>query len=141
MAVNRTTGIDVEGLREVTRALRSLDKDLAKEFKQSVLKPAALVVVRGTHTLVPIRTGRLAMSIRANQVGAITSARPYANVIHWGGSVPSSRSTSTRPKRTFKATPFVIESFDRNEHRVLDEFDAGVARFARRTGWDLKGHP
>jgi HK97 gp10 family phage protein len=83
------TGVKVQGLRELTRAMQQIGvpKDAIKEAG----KIAGQKVMNEAKTLVPVRTGKLRDSIRlgATAAGQVTiragGARvPYANPIHWG---------------------------------------------------------
>ena len=75
--------IQIAGLKETQKALASMSDDLKDEMK-STHKKAAEVIVEGSKRYVPVRTGRLANSIRAvatrtsGRVRAGSAAVPYA---------------------------------------------------------------
>jgi hypothetical protein len=83
------TGVKVQGLRELTRAMTQIG--VPKEAIKEAGKIAGQKVMNEAKTLVPVRTGKLRDSIRlgATAAGQVTiragGARvPYANPIHWG---------------------------------------------------------
>lgn len=84
------TGIKVQGLRELTRALHNVG--VPKDAVKSAGIDAARLVVNEAKNLVPVRTGKLRDSIRlgATSYGKVTiragnnTRVPYANPIHWG---------------------------------------------------------
>lgn len=97
---------EIEGLREVQKALRDLSDDL-KDAMKPTHKKAAEIVVDGAKLIAPVRTGRLAASIRAaavrtgGRVRVGSSAVPYAGPIHFGW-----------PARRITPQPFVYEALD-----------------------------
>lgn len=83
------TGVKVQGLRELTRAMQNIG--IPKDAIKDAGKIAGQKVINEAKTLVPVRTGKLRDSIRlgATAAGQVTiragGARvPYANPIHWG---------------------------------------------------------
>lgn len=82
--------VRVEGLREVNRGLREIDRKAPREVRQVNKRAAEIVRDEGERTA-PRLTGKLASSVkvrastRSAYVKAGTPARtPYAPVIHWG---------------------------------------------------------
>jgi hypothetical protein len=82
--------IQIEGLRELRKAIREAgDKELQKALRLAN-KAAATVVVADASPSIPVLTGRLKKSARA--LGSQRSGRavmggarlPYAPPIHWG---------------------------------------------------------
>lgn len=104
----------IEGLREVQKALRDISGDLANEMKPTH-KAAAEIVVDGAKRYAPVRTGRLADSIRAaatrtgGRVRVGSAAVPYAGPIHFGW-----------PARRIKPQPFVYEALDPRRAEVAN---------------------
>lgn len=94
MAYTDPTGVKVQGLTELTRALKNIGVP-NDAIKKAGLDSAQLVM-NEARSLVPVRTGRLRDSIRlgATARGKVTisagnnrtgkSGIPYANPIHWG---------------------------------------------------------
>ena len=151
MAKTVGTGVQIEGMREVKRALRDLGPDIRREFRHGVFKDAAELVAARARPLVPHRSGRLAASYRGTTrgyAGVVTSSVPYAQFIYWGGTTGKghsrSRPGSVRlPKRTFTvngqsiraANPAVHLAFDRNKGAVERLIVDGIIRVGRRHGW------
>lgn len=106
----------IEGLREVQKALSDLSGDLKNEMKSTHLK-AAEIVVDGAKRIAPVRTGRLAASIRAaavrtgGRVRVGSSAVPYAGPIHFGW-----------PARRIKPQPFVYDALDPRRAEVANVY-------------------
>ena len=80
--------IEVKGSAQLARSLRKAGAD-AKDLK-AVNRKAADLVVPAAQSQVPVRSGRLAKTIRAGatqKAGVIRAGRasvPYAGPIHWG---------------------------------------------------------
>lgn len=113
--LDRSAGtIKVEGLRALRKELRAAGDDLS-DLKE-INKEAAAIVAKAADSTVPVRTGRLAASIRpagtktAGIVRAGKKSVPYANAVHWGRKVwPSQRSSS--PTRGRFASEFPGRAF------------------------------
>jgi len=83
--------IEVEGTRELRRALRKVESTDIKRALKDANKGAAEVIKDEVVSRVPVRSGRLKKSIKAagtqakGSVKAGTAARvPYAGPIHYG---------------------------------------------------------
>lgn len=78
----------VDGLAELRRALRSMERTAPRELNKALKAAAADEVLPTANALTPVRTGRLRarnrVSVRGNRVALINSL-PYAQVLHWGG--------------------------------------------------------
>lgn len=88
-----TVVVRVEGLDELRRALRAAGRDLPRELK-AILNEAGGLIATATRLRVPVRSGRLAASIRPRstqregRVQMGTPARvPYAGWIEFGGTI------------------------------------------------------
>lgn len=107
-------GLKIEGLREVQAALRGVSDTAKNEMKATHLQ-AAKIIVPLAKQLAPVRTGRLAASLRASatrtsgRVRAGSNAVPYAGPIHFGW-----------PARSIKPQPFVYEALDPRRDEVLE---------------------
>lgn len=117
----------VEGLREVSRALRAIDSKAPREVRR-VNKRAAEVVQQEGIDRVPRDTGRLANTIkvrastRSAYVKAGTPARaPYAAVIHWGW-----------PDHNIRARPFLEEARSDKYLEVRDLYAQELEDLAQR---------
>jgi len=110
----RMGAAQIEGLREVQKALRDMGGDLLNEMKSTHLK-AAEIVVEGAKRIAPVRTGRMAASIRAaavrtgGRVRVGNASVPYAGPIHFGW-----------PERRIKPQPFVYDALDPRRAEVAN---------------------
>ena len=108
----RMGAAQIEGLREVQKALRDVGNNLLNEMKPTHLK-AAEAIVPAAKQLAPVRTGRMAASIRAaavrtgGRVRVGSSGVPYAGPIHFGW-----------PARRITPQPFVYEALDPRRDEV-----------------------
>lgn len=134
---NQVVGVErIDGLREVQRDLRRLGDDTKSEMKETH-RQAAEIVVRGAIRLVPKRTGRLALSIKAlatqssGRVRAGSASVPYAGPIHFGW-----------PARKIAPQPFIYDALDprRDEIRRLyeDRINELVEKYDLTAGKPLK---
>lgn len=106
--------LEIEGLRELQKALRGLTEDSRNDMKETHRK-AGQIVVDGAIRYVPVRTGALLASLRSaptqrqGRVRVGSAAVPYAGPIHFGW-----------PARNIRPNPFI--------YAVLDERRAEVMR-------------
>lgn len=135
--------IRVDGLAQLRRGIRNLDPDINRGMN-AALKQAADKVAVTAGALAPRRSGELAHSIRPFVSGSrvsVGSTLPYANVVHWGGTIHP-RGTPI----TFKRTEFITRAVE--DHReelvqdiarvtqdALDRVAASQRELA--TGWDI----
>ena len=119
--------IEVEGLKELSRDLKKLDKELLKELK-AVNKDAAEVVATEARVLVPVRSGRLKSSIKASGTQAAGLVRagkagvPYTKVIHFGWA-----------RHNIKPQPFLYEALDKRKSEVYERYEKQVNELVERT--------
>jgi len=103
---------EIQGLREVQKALNKFSDATRKEMKSTHLR-AAEIVVGASKKFVPIKTGALAQSIRASAVmtgGRVrvgSASVPYAGPIHFGW-----------PARSIKPQPFIYDALDTRRGEV-----------------------
>ena len=103
----------IEGLKEVNAALRSMSKDTRDDMK-ATHKKAAAIVIAGAKRFVPVRTGRLAEPIRdgsTQRMGRVrvgSASVPYAGPIHFGW-----------PARSIKPQPFIYDALDGRRDEVV----------------------
>lgn len=122
--------VSVRGLAQLRRDLRDVDPVILRGLRAE-LKAAGEIVRVAAQAGAPVRTGHLRDSIKTGTAGdrvQIKSALPYANVVHWGGNVPSNRSASTRPKRYFAPNPFIQRAAEANATAVGERILAGIDR-------------
>jgi phage gpG-like protein len=125
------SAIRVEGLRDLRRDLKAIDKGLERELRDH-LKEAAEAVLPTARALAPKRSGALAASLKATATGqraSIRSRLPYANAQHWGGTVG--------PKKTSYITGkhFVSRAVEMKQAVVVDKVGDGIDALARKHGF------
>jgi len=124
--------IEVEGAKEVRRALKRMDGNLAD--LREVHREAAQDVASEAKTLVPVQTGRLRDTIRTsarNVSAAVVAGKglvPYAGPIHFGWHA-----------RNIEPQPFLYDAIDRRRDEVLDRYRQGVDSLVRRFDRDAPG--
>ena len=96
--------VQVAGARELRRSLKAAGDDLSD--LKAAHKQAAEIGVRAVQPITPVRTGRLAASVRgagtttAAIIRAGKKAVPYAGAVHWGRKMwPSMISTPNPPRK------------------------------------------
>jgi hypothetical protein len=126
-----TARIEVEGDREVRRALKRLG-DAAKAGLRATHAESAEIVAEAARGIVPRRSGVLAASIRSSgQIGAGVvragrAAVPYAGVIHFGWAAHS-----------IAPQPFLYDAADARTDEVLAKFHEDINKQARAAGLDV----
>lgn len=122
---------EIQGLREVQKALKQLGDATKKEMKSTHLK-AAEIVVGASKRFVPIKTGALAQSIRAaavqsgGRVRVGSASVPYAGPIHFGW-----------PARSIKPQPFIYDALDTRRGEVARLYSERISELV--TKYDLSG--
>jgi hypothetical protein len=103
-----------------------MDKNSAKGALKEMNLEAATIVKKKADGLVPVRTGRLAATLRAS--GTQKSARvragfkrvPYAGVVHFGW-----------PARNIRPQPFLYEALDSRRAEVLAVYDERLSQLIK----------
>lgn len=136
--------IEVAGLKDFRDGLRLMGPEYVKELRLE-LKQAGDVIRTAAETNAPVGSRpkpagvkHLRDTIKTRVNGdrvSIFSSSPYANVIHWGGNVPSARSASGRPKRRFNASKFIVKAVDAHSEQFQQDLLKAVDNVARRHGW------
>jgi hypothetical protein len=115
--------VRVSGARELTAALRTVDRQLPRQLT-AVHKDVARLVAQEGKRRVPVGpTGRLQRSIRpgATQRGAVVRAGndkvPYAGPIHWGW-----------PARGIAPNTFLLDALDARAAQAVTAYLRGVPR-------------
>lgn len=133
--------LQIEGLRELQRALRNFADDSRNDMKETHRK-AGQLVVDGATRLVPVRSGALLASLksmptqRQGRVRVGSAAVPYAGAIHFGW-----------PARNIKPNPFIYAVLDERRDEVLRvyedrinfliiKYDLDASRAAKTAGTD-----
>jgi hypothetical protein len=112
------TNIKVTGLTELGRRLRAAGADVTD--LNDVMAEIGQIVINNTHP--PVRTGRLANTIRASKTryksviraGNATTV-PYAGPIHWSW-----------PARHIRANKFLTRAVDQSYNQVIATLDKGI---------------
>jgi len=120
------------GIAALATSLRKIaDKELSAEMK-AVTKAAAEKVLPHAKKRVPVQTGRLRDSLKAEgtrryaRIKAGTAKKvPYARAIHSGRYIPSTG------QRT-KGTPFIRKAIPEAFPQIVDEFVKGMNRIAKK---------
>lgn len=113
-------GVSIDGLNKLRRGLNKLDEAAKQDFKLAGYN-AAQIVVDEAKRLVPVRSGKLAKSIRAAKVqsgGKVYAGRasvPYAGPIHFGWA-----------NRNIRPNPFLYDAADRRINEVMDAYLAQI---------------
>ncbi|HEX6020627.1 MAG TPA: HK97 gp10 family phage protein [Solirubrobacter sp.] len=123
------------GLRELRRDLRQLEADAVKELRDAV-KDAAEDIADWAAVYAPVKTGRMAKSIKASMVGYrafIRSGLVYTGVQEWGGDLFSNRpgARGVRVPRHRFIGRAIHQELPGFAERLADNID----RVARRRGW------
>lgn len=119
-----------EGIRDLRRDLKALDKALPRELTKA-LKAAAEEVLPTARALAPKRSGRLASSLKASGAGnkaSIRSALPYSNAVHWG----TGRRAHLRGPHNIAPTKFVVRAIDQRSNAVVDRLGDEIEQLARK---------
>lgn len=104
--------IEIEGLREVQKAMRNFSDDSRNDMKETHRR-AGQIVVDGAARFVPVRSGSLLASLRSaptqrqGRVRVGSAAVPYAGPIHFGW-----------PARNIQPNPFIYEVLDGRRQEV-----------------------
>ncbi len=125
--------IQIEGLRELRRALRAYG-DEATDGLRAAHKDAAEVVERRADSLAPVRSGTLQGTLRSS--GTLTAGRvrlgyarvPYAGPIHFGTPNTRGRPANIRPN------PFLYDALDDRRQQVIDVFFDRLEAVKRQQG-------
>jgi phage gpG-like protein len=124
--------VRVEGLGDLRRGLRQIDRGALKEVQQTTKRAAGLVAAEA-RTRAPRRSGALAASIKATTSGnrgIVRSRLPYAAVMEFGG-VIRPRGVPIRIKRS----EMVYGALERKQDDVLAELARGLDGVVRRAGF------
>lgn len=134
--------IEVRGIVELRKALRDIDKDLAKELGAG-LAEAAKIVADDARARVPVRSGRAAASIkvRKSQTGASLAVggakAEYFPWLDFGGHVGKVHSV-TRP--FIPKGRYIYPALAARRDEVKAKVDEVLERMAKAGGFDTEGN-
>lgn len=123
----RSEGIQITGLRQVVRDLEKLG--VSVEDLKAAFGEISSQVVQEAGRIVPVRSGRLAASIRPAKtknkavVRAGTAGAPYAGAINYGW-----------PSRGIEATEFLTKPANSHEAEFARMIDRNLQDLIRRYG-------
>lgn len=126
--------IKVEGLRETQKALSVLGADKS-DFQEANLQAAA-TLIKEAQPLVPVRSGKLAKTLKAGKTTGYAIARaglasvPYANPIHWGWS----KSAKTGQRKNIKPQPFFSRALGYTYKEIMANYDQQMQRIINKHG-------
>lgn len=122
--------IEVEGLRQVQKALRDLSKESRDDMKETH-RQAGQIIVDAATPLVPLATGALLASIksapiqRQGRVRLGSAAIPYAGPIHFGW-----------PARNISPNPFIYEVLDGRRAEVSRLYEQRIDEIIKKNDLD-----
>jgi len=136
--------IRVEGMKTLRAEMKTIGPAAVREFRKD-LAGAADVVVRAARPEAPVGlrpkppgVPHLCDTLGTKVIGdkvVVVGKSPYANVIHWGGSVPNRRSASTRPKRHFIGRPFIASVAEKKSAALEQSLGEALEKYiSRRLG-------
>lgn len=129
--------VRVDGLDDLRRGLRKVDKGLSRGLGQAG-KNAAKIVADAARGEVPQRSGSAAQSVRAladRGGGAVKAGGPKAPYYPWldfGGRVGRQKAT-VRPFR--KSGRYIFPALEKHRDDVVREFERLVAAVIRDAGF------
>lgn len=131
--------IQVVGLKQFTKALKDMDKELPKTLRL-VNNAVANIVVEGAAPEIPSRSGRARRSLKARstrtavRIAAGGKRVPYYGWLDFGGSTGINRSVH-RP--FYKEGRYIYPTYTASRDRVTDEMIAGYTQLARDAGLEV----
>lgn len=121
------SGVTTEGIRDLQRDLRAIDRKLPRELNKGMREGVSEAVLPTARRLAPVRSGRLRDSLRVGGTGArlyIRSTLPYFGPIHWGW-----------PARNIRANPFVTQAIEERLDDVVEAMGDAAEDLARHHGF------
>jgi hypothetical protein len=126
--VAKRAAIEVEGARQLRKALTELGDDAVDDLK-AVNMEAVDVVLAEALTRVPVKTGRLLETVRASATKTRGTIRagfkrvPYAGPVHFGN-----------PHRRIEPNLFLYDAIDVRRDEVIDVYEDNIAKLIKRRG-------
>ena len=131
--------IRIEGLKELNRSLRSMDRNLPKALRLAG-NEAAQVVVNEARARVPRKSGRAARSIKVSSTRTLVrvseggNGAVYMPFLDFGGAVGRRRSV----RRPFiKKGRYLWKSFADHRAQVEETYRDELAKVARDSGIEM----
>ena len=126
---NRVGKQEIEGLRQLQRALNKLDDDTKMAMKPTH-QAAAEIVATDAARKAPRRSGRLSRSVKASAVKTGGRVR-----VGYGGGAPSLYAGPIHfgwPARRIRPQPFVYDALDPNRPAVLRLYEERMTELVKR---------
>lgn len=131
--------IRVEGLRQFTKALKDLDRELPKAMRHAN-NAVASIVVDAARPKIPVKTGKARRSIKAKstrtavRVSAGGKKVPYYGWLDFGGSTGIKRSV----RRPFlEEGRYIYPAYSASRNEVLEAMVSAYTTVARDAGLDV----
>jgi hypothetical protein len=133
--------IDVEGLKQLNRDLKSLEVDRAEIIQSNV--DAAETLIKAAIPLVPTLTGALRSTLKPAKVQNFAEARggsarvPYANPIHWGWSIVGPRHKGTLTPgtvRNIEPQPFFSKALGYTKDEIIANYERDMQNLINKYG-------
>jgi len=118
--------IEIDGLRQVQKALRNVSKESRDEMKETH-RQAGQIIVDAATPLVPVQSGALLASMksapiqRQGRVRLGSAAIPYAGPIHFGW-----------PAQNIRPNPFIYEVLDGRRAEVSRLYEQRIDEIIRK---------
>jgi hypothetical protein len=128
-------GVDIEGVRELQRAVRHAKNAGLDSVMTEANRDAAELVVDIATPMTPRRHGDLQHSLKpqaTRRTAKVKAGTPYAAAIHWGrkvgnvGSPPGNR----KGPNPIKGRPFLWNAARDNQARIAAKYDKAMDHLA-----------
>ena len=127
--------VTIDGSKQLRKRLREVgDKEIDQQLKETH-KAAAEIVATAARPMVPVRSGKLKSTVRANasvRSGRVSMGRktvPYAAPIHFGWATRPNRARGWRGG-PIAPNPFLYDALDRRRESVTERYYQGFAKVA-----------
>jgi hypothetical protein len=127
--------VQVDGLRELRRDLKQIDRTLPRKLNAEIKRGAEPMRAEAAR-LAPKRTGRLAASLKVGTSGSrvrIYSRRSGASVVHWGGRHPLFGNRNRW--YTQQPNPFITRAVAHQAGRLERDIAHAVEALMRNAGF------
>lgn len=116
-----TDAIRIEGLRELRRGLKQIEKSAPRELNKAIKASVSDIVLPQARSQTPRASGALAGATRVGSRGdriTLRNPKPYANTIHWGRLAWPRQGHPRAVPSPVKGTHFLTGSIDDNRFRI-----------------------
>jgi hypothetical protein len=141
--VAEPVAIRVDGLKQLAKALKSVDDDAPKELRKAA-NTAADIVVAAARPKVPsgpAKAGHALASVKAASTRTAARVRgggnkyPYYPWLDFGGAGGKGK----KNKRPYaKSGRYIWKSFAENKEKVTDQLAAALSKVAENSGFTVK---